>query len=264
MKQLLILSAFFCAALIAHAAAPPEYRLLWQDTFDGDKLNELKWTAVVGPRKGGQSVADAIKVKDGVMTITTYTKDGKHYTGFLTTKGKFDTTYGYFEAAIRFHTTPGQWGAFWLQSPTMGKPLGDIAKAGTEIDIVEHRAADKKGNDISGSYVINLHWDGYGKDHKTEGTKVTPASLALPLPGEWHHYAVHWTPERYTFYYDGKPQWSTTNAVSHRSQFILLTCEITPKGWAGTTPAEGYGSLADSKTTMEVDWVRVWQAPPKP
>ena len=250
--------------LFVHAAAPPEYRMLWQDPFDGDKIDETKWTAVVGPRKGGQNVADAVRVKDGVLTITTYTKDGKHCTGFLTTKGKFETAYGYFEAAVRFHTTPGQWGAFWLQSPTVGKPPGDPATAGTEIDVVEHRASDNKGNDISDMFVINLHWDGYGKAHKTEGTKITPGSIAKPLPGEWHHYGLKWTPERYTFYYDGRERWTTTNAVSHRSEYILLTCEVQDKGWAGNCPAEGYGSLADSKTTMEVDWVRVWQIPPQP
>jgi len=264
MKRLLMASAVLCATLVAHAEPPMGYKLLWQDNFDGDNLDLSKWTAQVGPRKGGQSAADAVSVKNGALTIATYTKDGKHYTGFLTSKGKFETTYGYFEAGIRFNTTPGQWGAFWVTSPTIGKPLGDPAKAGTEIDIVEHRASDSKGKDLRDMYVINLHWDGYGKSHKTEGTKVTPAFSAMPLPGEWHTYALHWTPERYTFYYDGVEKWTTTNAVSRRSEHILLTCEIQDKGWAGNCPAEGYGSLADSKTKMEVDWVRVWQAPPKP
>jgi beta-glucanase (GH16 family) len=253
--------ALLLTTLIVHAEAPEGYKLLWQEDFDGDKIDGAKWTAVAGPRKGGQSVTDAARIKSGVLTITTYTKDGKHCTGFLTTKGKFETTYGYIEAAIRFNTTRGQWGAFWMTSPTIGKPLGDPAKAGMEIDIVEHRASNNMGNDISGSYVINLHWDGYGKERKTEGTTVTPPFSAMPLPGEWHTYGLHWTPKRYTFYYDGKEQWSTTNAVSRRSQFLLLTCEIGAKDWAGKSPVEGYGTLADSKTTMEVDWVRVWQAP---
>lgn len=256
--------AFALMALVVQAEPPSSYRLAWQDNFDGEKFDASKWTAMVGPRKGGQSAADAVAVKDGVLSITTYTKDGKHYTGFLSTKGKFETTYGYIEAAIRFKTTPGQWGAFWMMPPTMGKPLGDPATAGTEIDIVEHRASDKKGEDLCGMYVINLHWDGYGKDHKTKGTKVTPAFSALPLPGEWHTYALHWTPERYTFYYDGVEKWATTNAVSRRSEYLLLTCEIQDKSWAGNCPAEGYGSLLDSKTKMDVDWIRVWQAPAKP
>ncbi|MBI5687651.1 MAG: glycoside hydrolase family 16 protein [Verrucomicrobia bacterium] len=264
MKRLLMAFGVFCAALTARAEAPAGYKLLWQENFDGDKIDDSKWTAVVEPRKGGQSVADAVRVKNGVLTITTYTKDGKHCTGFLTTKDKFETTYGYIEAAIRFRTTPGQWGAFWMMPHTIGKPLGDPARAGTEIDIVEHRACDDKGKDISGSYVINLHWDGYGKSHKTEGTKITPPFSAMPLPGEWHSYALHWTPKRYTFYYDGVEKWTTTNAVSHRCEYLLLTCEIQDKGWAGNCPAEGYGSLANSKTKMEVDWVRVWQVPAKP
>ncbi|MFA5191004.1 MAG: glycoside hydrolase family 16 protein [Verrucomicrobiia bacterium] len=256
--------AFALMALAVQAEPPSTYRLVWHDNFDGEKLDVSKWTAMVGPRKGGQSAADAVAVKDGVLSITTYTKDGKHCTGFLSTKGKFETTYGYIEAAIRFRTTPGQWGAFWMMPPTMGKPLGDPAAAGTEIDIVEHRASDNKGKDLRDMYVINLHWDGYGKNHKTAGTKVTPEFSAQPLPGEWHVYTLHWTPERYTFYYDGVEKWATTNAVSRRSEYLLLTCEIQDKSWAGNCPAEGYGSLVDSKTKMDVDWVRVWQAPAKP
>jgi beta-glucanase (GH16 family) len=264
MKRLLMASVVLCATLAAGADAPEGYKLRWKEDFDGDKLDAAKWTTVVGPRKGGYSVADAARVKDGALTITTYTKDGKHCTGFLTTKGKFETTYGYIEAAIRFNSMPGEWGAFWLMTSSIGQPAGDPAKAGTEIDIVEHRASDSKGQDIRDTYVINLHWDGYGKNHKTEGITVKPGFSAMPLPGEWHTYALHWTPERYTFYYDGVEKWTTTNAVSRRSEFLLLTCEIGATNWAGKCPAEGYGTLAESKTKMEVDWIRVWQAPPKP
>ena len=70
MKRLLMASAVFCSIGVAHAAAPPEYRMLWHDDFDGDSIDASKWTAVVGPRKGGQSVADAVSVKNGVLTIT--------------------------------------------------------------------------------------------------------------------------------------------------------------------------------------------------
>jgi beta-glucanase (GH16 family) len=140
--------------------------------------------------------------------------------------------------------------------------MGDPAKAGTEIDIVEHRARDKQGKDVRDLLAMNLHWDGYKPGtHKNAGHS-TRVSAGLPsLQGDWHTYALLWTPEAYTFYLDGVEQWKTDQAVSARSEFLLLTCEIEDKGWAGNIPAEGYGPRGQSQTTMKVDWVRVWQGP---
>jgi beta-glucanase (GH16 family) len=239
------------------------WRLAWHDEFDGAQLDEAKWTPQSAPRKGAQNTPDAVAVRDGMMTITTWTENGKHLTGFLRTIGKFETTYGYFEARIRFHTTPGEWGAFWLTSPSIGKPVGDPAKAGVEIDVVEHRAVygvgSGAGNDASNLMAMALHWDGYGEHHQSKGHPGHPPPGAPSLQGNWHTYAVLWTAERYIFYLDGKPQWDTDIAVAQRPEFLLLTCEVNDKSWAGAVPEGGFGSREESRTKMEVDWVRVWQ-----
>ncbi len=110
-------------------------------------------------------------------------------------------------------------------------------------------------------YVMNLHWDGYAKaTHKTAGGKSKVPADSPPLQDNWHTYGVLWTPEKYVFYLDGIEQWSSTNGVSHRGEYLLLTCEVEDKGWAGTIPPDGFGSRAESKTKMDVDWVRVWQS----
>jgi beta-glucanase (GH16 family) len=259
-------SAFLLAVLlttaVAHAEPPKGYRLVWEDNFDGDRLDQTKWTPETYVRRGNPLTADAVAVRDGVLTITTFTEGGKHYTGFLTTKGKFEATYGYFEARIRFNSSPGQWGAFWLMSPTMGRPVGDPATAGTEIDVVEHRARDNKGKDLGDLLAMNLHWDGYNPTtHKHAGSTARVPPGTPSLQGNWHTYGLLWTPDGYTFSLDGVDQWKTDRAVSGRSEFLLLTCEIEDKGWAGDIPAAGYGPRATSQTTMEVDWVRVWQPP---
>lgn len=263
MRQLAMLLALLFIPMAVHAEPPKGYRLVWEDNFDGDKLDLTKWTPETYIRRGNPLSGDAVTVKDGVLAITTYTDGGKHYTGFITTKGKFETTYGYFEARIRFHSSPGQWGAFWLHSPTIGNPVGDPASAGTEIDIVEHRARDKKGEDVRNLLAMNLHWDGYKpKVHQHAGYSISAPAGTLSLQGQWHSYGLLWAPEGYTFYLDGVEQWKTDKAISKRSEFLLLTCEIEDKGWAGDIPVGGYGSRGESKTTMEVDWVRVWQKAP--
>jgi len=261
MKRSAMLVGVLLIATTVRAEPPQGYRLVWEDNFDGDRLDLSKWTPETYLRRGNPLTTDAISVKDGILSITTFSEGGKHYTGFLTTKGKFAATYGYYEAKIRFESSPGQWGAFWLHTPTIGQPIGDPAKAGTEIDIVEHRARDQKGEDVRDLMAMNLHWDGYKPtvhQHVGHNTRV-PAGIPS-LQGHWHTYALLWTPQGYHFYLDGKEQWQTDKAVSKRSQFLLLTCEIENKGWAGNIPEGGYGSRAESQTRMDVDWVRVWQA----
>ena len=237
----------------------PGYRLAWHDEFDGASLDTAAWTAYAGPRRDAENSPDAVWVGGGVLTILTYDDSGRIVTGFLDTAGKESWTYGWFEARIRFETSPGEWGAFWMTSPTIGKPLGDPAAAGAEIDVVEHRARDEAGADISNGYVANVHWDGYGAEHKHDGGSGAAAPAAAPLEGGWHVYALHWTDAGYEFFLDGVRQWASSSGVSRRPEFIRLTCEVQNGIWAGEVPAAGYGSRAASTTKMEVDWVRVWQ-----
>jgi len=251
------------AAAPAPLAVPQAgYRLVWHDEFDGAALDTSRWTAYSGPRRHARNTPDAVSVAAGALTIVTYTDGGTHSTGFLDTAGRFLVTYGWFEARVRFESSPGEWGAFWLNSPTIGHPVGDPGEAGAEIDIVEHRARDSAGANISDSYGINVHWDGYGTYHKHVGGGGAPPAGAAPLQGAWHVYALRWTPEAYTFYLDGVEQWATRSGVSHRPEFIKLSCEVQDGSWAGRVPPAGYGSRGSSLTRMQVDWVRVWQEAP--
>jgi hypothetical protein len=59
----------------------PGYRLAWQDGFDGDTLDTSAWTAQNAARRDATNTAAAVSVAGGVLTITTYTDGGRHYTG---------------------------------------------------------------------------------------------------------------------------------------------------------------------------------------
>ncbi len=243
------------------ALPPPGFTLLWQDEFGGTALDASKWTAMTGARRDAENTADALSVKDGVLAITTYTDAGVHKTGFLTTTGKFETTYGYFEARIRFADAGGEWCAFWLQASTNGQPKGDPAHAGVEIDVVEHRVTDQSGFPFENYVALNLNWDGYGPDRQNR-QRVLQVPGGAQLQGEWHTYGVLWNATGYTFYVDAIPLWTTSDAVSQRSETLQLTCEVADGEWAGYVPKGGYGPLGASTTGMQVDYVRVWQAPP--
>jgi beta-glucanase (GH16 family) len=239
----------------------PGYQLAWEDEFQGTALDTSKWTAMTGPRRDAQNTQDAVAIHDDLLGITTFTEAGVHKTAFLTTEGKFEATYGYFEARVKFQDAPGEWCAFWLQSPTNGQPMGDPARAGVEIDVVEHRVTDQGGWQLADYVALNLNWDGYGPERQNR-QRVTTVPGGAALQGQWHTYGLLWTPTGYTFYVDAIPLWTIAEAVSQRGESLQLTCEVDDGSWAGFVPKGGYGDRASSTTGMQVDWVRVWQKAP--
>lgn len=240
--------------------------LVWADEFNGAGLDAGKWS-VNEPGVWGDAInsASSAHVGNGALTITTYTdpSSGKNYAAVLGTQDHFLTTYGYFESRIKFNSSPGMWSAFWLESPTVGKPLGDPATAGVEIDVAEHRATDDTGAGITNRFNTALHWDGYGANHKTVGHLNGP--VAGLDNGSWHTYGLLWEPQGYTFYLDEVPMWTKTSPVSAAPEYLLLSSEVQDGSWAGFIPAGGYGSLAASTTNMQVDYVHVYALPtPEP
>jgi beta-glucanase (GH16 family) len=242
---------------------PAGWNLTFNDDFNGSALDATKWTnRLPGPRNNAINTPDAVSVGGGLLTIKTYTDNGTHYTGMIGGQGKFEQAYGYFEARIKFHTSPGQWSAFWLTSPVYDTGVGNPALYGTEIDVVEHRALNGNENDVRHRYVSAVHWDGYGADHTQEAN--THSGLSGLSNDSWHTYGLLWSPTGYTFYYDDTPIWSVNQAVSARPEYMILSSEVREAGWAGTIPAAGYGSLATSVTNVQVDYVRAYTAVPEP
>ena len=124
-----------------------------------------------------------------------------------------------------------------------------------EIDITEHRACDDAGKNLASRTLNNVHWDGYGKDHKSKGQMTDDLGLA----SGFHTYGLEWTKKGYRFFVDGKVTWTCPEPVSEKPQYIDLHCLVEPGGWTGQVPAGGYGSRETTKTKMVVDYVRYYQ-----
>ena len=224
------------------------YRLAWSDEFNGTALDGKKWGyRALGPRKGGVNVKDTVRLDGkGHLVLTTKRSGDKYHTAMIATQKKFETTFGYFECRVLLQKQVGHWSAFWLQTPTMGKTVGNTTASGTEIDIFEYLR--KKGDVVQHT----LHWDGYGKHHKSAGKTPRIAGLSRG----WHTFGLLWTKKEYVFTVDGKETWRTGKAISGRSQYIILSLEV--GGWAGDISR---ATLPDSLT---VDYVRVYKkAEPK-
>ena len=254
---------FFVLALLApvcpvFAAPPAGYQLLWADEFDGPTLDTNKWIHwLPGKRNDSLNVPDAVKVAGGFVTLTTFTEGSNHFTGMISTQGKFEPVHAYWEARIAYTDAVGMWSAFWLQSPTMGHPLGDMGKAGVEIDICEHRSVSDKGENITAKVQHTLHWDGYGKQHKSRGQ----FSPAMNLDQGFHVYGCEVTEAGYQFFVDGKLTWTVTEAASNAREFAILSSEVKAGAWAGEIPASGYDGRDASRVKMTVDYVRYYAKP---
>lgn len=219
------------------------YQLVWSDEFNGTSMDTSKWDyRGLGPRKGGVNVKDTVSIDGkGLLVLTTEQHGDKYHTAMIGTQGRFETTFGYFECRVQLQKQIGHWSAFWLQTPSMGQELGNPARSGTEIDIFEYLR--KFGDGV----VHNLHWDGYGKHHQHTGGRASIPGLSRG----WHTFGLLWTNTQYVFYVDGVETWRTDEAISHRSQYIILSLEVGT--WAGDISR---AALPDS---LYVDYVRVYQ-----
>ena len=257
--MLLLLSFdLICCSKDSAVAQPPaqEYKLVWEEQFNGQQLNLNDWYhRLPGVRHDGFNDATTVSLDGaGNLLIKVYsdTINGKitHHTGMIATKREY--LYGRIEVRAAFTNESGSWSAYWLQSATMGNPVGNPRVAGMEIDVVETLPAD-------GRVHHNLHWDGYGADHKSAGSKTGDLGAN---DGKFHTYTLEWTPLYYKFFVDGQQTWTYNAHVSQRSEYIILSSEVrnhAPGVWAGPLKAGGFGSLAQSRTLMKVDYVKVYQ-----
>ncbi len=225
------------------APAGQNWKLAWQDEFDGPRLDETKWNRLGdSKRRDGYWIQeDAYLDGKGNLVLRTR-KDGDRFTcGAVNTRGKFEHAFGYYVARCKLPSQPGHWPAFWLMCGGVST-VGNAGRDGTEIDIVEVPWRD-------GRLTANLHWDGYGKEHKSAGTNFTCAGV---MEG-WHTFGLVWQPDQYVFYVDDKEVWRTSaGGVSQVPEFIKLTEEIGT--WGGKIRE------AELPDYFLVDYVRVYDA----
>lgn len=237
----------------------------FRDEFDGDTIDQSKWSFYGENYWDKQTThfsKDNTVIGGGVVRLRLEKKRGHHNddprrfqsnyaTGFLQTRGKFTQRYGYFESRMKLPTAPGLWPAFWMM-PDRGKAPGggSTADGGMEFDIMEHltRWGPRR-------YNIAMHWDGYGKDHKSVGTE---GIYCRPDKDGFITAGLLWLPGKAVYYCNGKEvaRWENPRISSVPEEMMF------------TLPAGGWDNdwLDDARLPDDfvIDYVRVWQrADPK-
>jgi len=255
MKAALLLAALAALPLTLPAAAEPAltpadtlpatpegkaWKLAWNDEFDGEKLDATKWDVPEYKRRDGWWSRKAVSLDGKGNLVMSTLKDGdKFLDACVRTRGKLEHAFGYYVCRARLQKQAGHWTAFWLYNDCVGK-VGNEGRDGTEIDIFEKPWLDDRVQQT-------LHWDGYGKEHKSKG-------FVPKVPGVmdgFHTFSLWWSPEEYVFYVDGRETWRTKDGgVCQAPLYIKISDEI----------GEWAGDIRKVKLPDEflVDYVRVY------
>jgi len=256
------------------------WKMVWSDEFNdaaGTAANPSVWGQEVGdgtangiPGWGNDELeyytagtSNAATDGQGNLQITVKEADGSlmcyygpcEYTSArLLTKDRFEVAYGRVEARIKVPEGAGLWPAFWM----LGTDIDQVDWPQTgEIDIMEH--VGRQPNQVFGT----LHGPGYSGGQSYGGFY----DLGVPVADEYHTYAVEWQPDQIAWYIDGIQYFKATSVdaflqgkqwVFNHPFFILLNVAV----------GGNFGGAVGPDTTfpqsMSVDYVRLYQAKPKP
>lgn len=240
-----------------------DWKLTFEDNFEGDKVDLTKWNIYTSNfwDKRTHFSKDNVIVEGGFAKLRYEKKRGfenddptkketDYVCGFLDAYGKWVQRYGYFEARVKLPQAPGLWPAFWTM-PDRGEAVGpqwkraSTEKGGMELDILEHLTR-------WGPYRYNIahHWDGYGKEHKANGTSQ---AYFQPDKDGFVTAGVLWLPGQATYYANGQAvgTWKDERVGNVQSYPILY---MVSGGWDNN-------ALDDKQLPADfvVDYIRCWQ-----
>ncbi len=251
------------------------YKLIFEDEFEGDTLNTDVWADVwdTGLEHETRDEYSYGYVKENVFldgnghlinrvkALSEKNKDGKpiYTSSLISTENGFESRYGYYEMSVRPHLTTGMWGAGWILAGDMDDddaPEDNSTKNGVEIDIFETLLNKNAARHA-------LFWDGYGWFQneagdwitKTQGHGVMSPEMPEIFDGKFHKFAVQWTPTDFIFLIDDQVtyRWTGTDGCDQPG-YLLISSHVN---------SEGTGELLlkpGEYSDMIVDYVRVYSS----
>ncbi len=215
--------------------------LVFSDDFDGSVLDLTKWscrTNAEGTYAGGYWSLENLILKDSNLIIRTDKRsDGTYLSSAVSTIGKFDQLYGYFEARAILPDAQGLSASFWML-PTVGFGGNTQGgRAGVELDIMESSVyhSDPLRHDFISQ---NIHVDGYGRELKSLRVADVPA---IDPYRSYNTYGLLWNEREYIFYVNRieTARSSFHSGTSTVPQYLIMQVAVNgeqgiPKpGWTG-------------------------------
>lgn len=261
-----------------------KFTLVWSDEFNGDSLDKTKWGSSwwITERKGGYWHEDMVSVKDGNLIIKAqymetplenrYYENWHNqidfdeykagwYTADITTQGKYEQLYGYFEIRCILPAATGMWGAFWMMNDQVVNVDGS-GQDGTEVDVFESFYYKDYwwGNDCITTGII---YDGYGKE--IQNASIGKVFIENDPYTEYNTYGVEWNKDEYIFYINGVETGRlSAGGVSQNPEYLLLSCEFAGENGVQHSDRHGTGKIEltpekNWPAEFKVDYVRCYQ-----
>ncbi len=267
------------SALVVRSKNRPtgEWELVWNDEFDGDTIDETKWSPNIWPPRKVNDEDQAytgreknLRVEDGALIIEAHKEDyedASYTSGRLHSEGKGDFLYGRFEVRAKLPRGQGTWAAIWMlpsdpyKYSTTCEPGEDWQGSDTcdawpnsgEIDIMEH----------VGYQMGHVHGTVHNEAYYWLKWEQRKGRVLLDdVDEEFRVYALEWSPDRIDIFVDDTHYFTYVNEgtgwnawpYDHAYNLILNVAIGGAWGRAG-------GPIDDSifPQRMLVDYVRVYR-----
>jgi len=258
-----------------HQSILDDYKLVWNDEFEGTKVDTDKWCfkPLMAAQEHLKLYHDerAVQQKNGHMNLIAGRIDDENYwtNTALTTADTMVFKYGYVEMRAKVPFGKPAFPSFWMQS-SMYEAADPYVMA--EVDMFEHFA--QHGDDYLQTGCHKWYRDGTGEHYV--GPQIGSYRFGSEKEAEkWHTYSMLWTPSTLYFMVDGNTYHTidiTKNgdfgdrgdgmgSFHDYAHLIFNNYLNTKKG--GTTDNNEFNATPDDKfpITYTIDYVRIYQLP---
>ena len=234
------------ASIIPHGQDGSLFSLTFQDEFNGTSLDRSKWNDHIwyDPPSDTRDYG----VSDGKLKIWPQPDaSGQFKERILTTAGKFEQTYGYFEMEAKLPIGAGCWPAFWLLN-------SDTPPGEPEIDVMEAYPGDKTGYWADArQHPIRYNMSYFQNGANQPGLQGASTLPTGDLSAAFHKYGMKWEPHRISYYFDGRLVYSADVAMA-RKMYILVDMQY----GSASGPVDSTTPLGPDNA-FEIKYVRAWE-----
>ena len=257
-----LLLLLLCFTTIVQAQPPGSgWTISYAEEFDGDGLNESRWTA----RTNGVFKRNAVEVSNNTLKIrNSVNSNGEISGGWISSNQQFagpgNIKYGFYEAKVRITSNPN--GSIWPTWWIWGNRVNGVTT--TEFDLMEYSgfAAQVANNRATSSH----HYRGKLPIDGATVTKTLAEDGFNRDAFNWHRWGMLWTPTEVTFFYDGQcymTSYQPLDAAVENNPLRLIfsssphTINADPEQPDNPIPGNA-PQPGQALPTFEVDWVRVY------
>jgi len=245
------------------------YELVLNEEFDGESLDRAIWktsfpwgpdTVINGELQYYVNLfgSDPIDANPFVLTGSSLqitgtntppelleAANGQPYlSGVITTKDKFQMTYGYVEMKAKLTGGQGFLSTFYLFNQ-------DFEKNKPEIDIIEYIGSrPDKAYQTYHYYDSNRARSSIGERHSTP---TMESNLGFDLSTDFHTYGVLWEPGLVVWYIDGEEVRRLTGVRISDEPMNIIAQLVVGSDWIGEPESTSLPKVLD------IDYIKAWQ-----